>query len=366
MTFLYAQADLANLAHEVMGELIRASRPLFIFGAGVKDHAGARRIMDALGVPCVTTWGAADRFGDHPLWFGSFGTHGIKCANLAVQNADYIVSIGSRLDTKATGSPASSFAPLAKLVMVDVDEAELGKMPLIGRKLYRSIVSDNAEFIGHMLPSALEYASLNGTNDAEAGYVNPWHAQIALWRDLYPPGPRIPTWHEDYAKPDPYRIITELSETLGPDDIVVSDTGCCLAWAMQAMRWKGQRFIHSFNQTPMGYGLPAAIGAAFATGKRVILLTGDGGLMVNIGELATVAAHKLPIKVILFENRAHSMCLQTQRQWLQSRYSATSEGDLSFPDFERVFAAFGIDATIHKIDPECGVTPQIKYGEALA
>ena len=370
MTFLYEQADMANTAHEVMGELIHAQNPLFIFGAGVKDHAGARRIMDALGVPCVTTWGAADRFGDHALWFGSFGTHGIKCANLAVQNADYIVSIGSRLDTKATGAPPSGFAPKARLVMVDVDEAELGKMPLIGRKLYRSIVADNAEFIGHMLPSALEYASLNGTNDSDAGYVNQWHAQIALWRDLYPPGPG-----------KPYDIMAELSDLMRPDDVIVSDTGCCLAWAHQALKWKGQRFIHAHNQTPMGYGLPAAIGAAFASERRVILVTGDGGLSVNIGELATVAKHGSKIKIILFNNSGHAMCRQTQRQWLDGRYCATSSDDLSFPDFEWVAGAYRIHVALTlthllsddkpaflniPIDPEQGVSPQIKYGEALA
>ncbi len=378
---MYQQAELAQVAHEVVGELIRAARPLFIFGAGAKDWESARRIMNALNVPCVTTWGAADRFGDHANWYGSFGTHGVRGANLAVQNADYIVSIGSRLDTKATGAPASSFAPQARLVMVDIDEAELGKMPKIGRPLYRSILADNADFLRHLLPTASEYASLNQTNDANAGYTPPWIAQLRLWRDLYPPGPQIPTWHEDYAKPDPYRILAALSDELQLGDVIVSDTGCCLAWAMQAMKWKGQRFIHAFNQTPMGYGLPAAIGAAFATGKRVVLLTGDGGLMVNIGELATVAAHNLPIKIILFENRSHSMCLQTQRQWLEGRYSATSEGDLSFPDFQWVAGAFGLHRPLTlgalleddkpafwsvRIDREQGVTPQIKYGEPLA
>lgn len=366
MTFLYEQGDLQNLAHEVMGEMVRAARPLFIFGAGAADSVTAFRLMDALDVPCVTTWGAADRYGMHKLWFGSFGTHGIRCANLAVQNADYIVCVGSRLDTKATGAPASGFAPKARLVMVDVSEPELLKMEKIGRKLHRAILADGGEFLRHMLPQALEYASLNGTEDGDSGYLNSWLDQINLWRDLYPPGPRIPNWHDDYTKPDPYRILAELSEQLTPDDIVVSDTGCCLAWAMQAMRWNGQRFIHAFNQTPMGYGLPAAVGAAFATGKRVTLLTGDGGIMVNIGELATIAAHKLPIKIVLFENRAHGMCLQTQRQWLNGRYCGTNEGDLSFPDFEKVFSAFGIDAVIHKIPAETGVIPQVKYGEALA
>ena len=362
------ELDLQQVAPEVVGELIRAERPLLIYGAGVQASADeARELARLLDIPICPTWGALALFPDS---VGAFGTHGVRAANLAVQNADYILCIGSRLDTKATGSPASSFAPRAMLTMVDVDDAELGKMAKIGRPLYRAIQAEARDFFRHALPTAREYASLNGTNDAEGGYVGRWKREILDWLQLYPPGPG-----------KPYEIMAELSRLLRPDDVLVSDTGCCLAWAMQALKFSGQRFIHAFNQTPMGYGLPAAIGAAFATGRRVVLLTGDGGLSVNIGELATLAHHALPVKVILFENRAHAMCEQTQRQWLDGRYAATSEPDLAFPDFEAVAHAYGlsIDTTLEallkddapafislRIPPEQGVSPQIKFGEQLA
>ncbi len=350
------ELDLQQVAPEVWRELTRAERPLLIFGAGVTAFSeSARRLMEATGTPCVTTWGAAASFGDHPQWVGSFGTHGVTCANLAVQNADYILCLGSRLDTKATGAPPSGFAPKARLVMVDVDEAELAKMPQLGRPLYRAIRADIGDFLRHMPTSHTENRPR-------------WVQQIGMWRDLYPPGPQIPNWHEDYKKPDAYRIIAEISDSALPTDTIVSDTGCCLAWAMQAWRWKkGQRFVHAFNQTPMGYGLPAAIGAAFATGGRVLLLTGDGGLSLCMAEMATLAHHGVPVHVFLFNNKGHAMCRQTQRQWLNSRYHGTGVADLATPDFVKVAAAYGVASfTEYEISPEQGVIPQVKYGDPLA
>ena len=118
-------------------QIFAAKRPVIALGWGV--HLGgarqiARDMVTRLGVPCVTTWGAADVMVGHPLYVGTWGTHGVRAANFAVQNADLVVAIGTRLDTKATGSPASSFAPKAKLVMVDIDENELAKMAKIGRE----------------------------------------------------------------------------------------------------------------------------------------------------------------------------------------------------------------------------------------
>jgi acetolactate synthase-1/2/3 large subunit len=124
-----------------------------------------------------------------------------------------------------------------------------------------------------------------------------------------------------------------------------AETGCALAWLMQAFEFKEhQRFFHAFNNTPMGYGLPAAMGAAFArSGKRIILVAGDGSLQLNIQELATVIRHRLPIKILLVNNHGHSMVQQTQEMWLGAKYYATSiEGGLAFPDFEAVSRAYGL------------------------
>lgn len=356
------ELDLQQVSADILRELIHAKRPVLIFGAGVRKSADeAREVAKALGIPVCPTWGARDLF---PACVGSFGTHGVKAANYAVQNADYILCIGSRLDTKATGSPASSFAPNARIVMVDIDDRELAKMGKIGVKLYRSIRADARDFLRHFLPWVRAYLEQNNGGV----YTGPWRAAIE--------------GHAVDLDGAQYEIVRDLGLHISADDVIVSDTGCALAWMMQAYPFKGETFIHAFNQTPMGYGLPAAIGAAFATGKTVFLITGDGGLSLCMNEMATVAHHKLPIKIVLFENRAHAMCMSTQRQWFDGEYVSTSEaGGLAFPNFISVAAAYGLEVVTSlealaassgpsfcslKIDPMLDVQGQVKYGEAIA
>jgi acetolactate synthase-1/2/3 large subunit len=373
--------DLEQVANDICLELLKAKRPVLIFGQGMR-HAEeeARAVAERLRIPVVPTWGARDLF---PDCVGSFGTHGVRAANFAVQNADYVLCVGSRLDTKATGSPASSFAPKAKLVMVDVDWREMNKMEKIGRSLYRSVSAEAGEFLRMM-----SFWMSHDVEEADdSGYESPWHQRIRLWKGKYPAVPR----ESSLTNLDPYAIVHKLGDYIGHDDVIVSDTGCSLAWMMQAYPFKGEKFVHAFNQTPMGYGLPAAIGAAFATGKRVVCVTGDGGLSVNIGELATAARHHLPITVVLFNNQGHAMCRQTQRQWLGGQYPSTSvEGGLASPDFQDVaraygwlsygpnsISAYGIEDTLGKafrgrttfveipINSECGVIPQARFGAPI-
>lgn len=319
-----------------------ARRPLFVFGWGVRLAGAqdvAKRLLDLTTVPVVTTWGAVDMF---PQSIGCFGTHGTRPANFAVQNADLLVCVGTRLDTKATGSPVSSFAPKAKIIMVDIDPAELEKMWSLGRPV-DGACRDAKEFLEELLSDCVAYSS-HDLNTGTWGYRE-WTQKIEDWKARYP------VCLQEYEKEsgiNPYVFVRDLGKHINSDDVIVSDTGCSLGWMMQGYKFKGERFIHAFNQTPMGYGLPAAIGAAFATGKRVVLITGDGGLSVNITELATVARHSLPIKIILFNNKGHAMCRQTQRQWLKGDYPSTSyEGGLACPDFRAVASAYGIRADEH-------------------
>ena len=348
----------SNLLRHILAD---TKRPVIALGWGVHLSGArelARQVVSRLGVPCVTTWGAADIMAGHPLFVGTWGTHGVRAANFAIQNADLVVAIGTRLDTKATGSPASSFAPKAKLVMVDIDSAETGKMSKIGRKC------------DEINEDAFHY--LKGL-EIMGNFVD-WIEKIRGWQRDYPA--ILP----EYAPGNPYRIMEELGKYLTPEDVVVSDTGCPLAWAMQTIPFKG-RFIHAFNQTPMGYGLGAAIGVAGEHKGRVVLLTGDGGLSECITELATIRKHNLNIKIILFNNRGHAMCRQTQKQWLNSAYHATSAKDLATPDFSSV--AWGYEIRLCDdlqelmatedgpaflelmIAEDQGVSPQAKFGFPL-
>lgn len=361
--------------------LRQSRRPVLAFGWGVRlsgAEAEARQLAKLLGIPVALTWAALDLFPfSDPMNVGGFGTHGIRAANFTVQNADLVLSVGSRLDTKATGSPASSFAREAKLVMVDIDPAEIAKFKRFGRHIDLGIAADARVFL---------QALLRATQGMELPDVAPWRERVAQWKERYP---AVDPKYAEQRDVNAYWFVKQLSAALGEGEVMVSDTGCALAWTMQGFEFKErQRFFHAFNNTPMGYGLPAAVGACFARpGKRTILVTGDGSLQMSIHELATIARHRLPVKILMFNNQGHGMVRQTQDQWLGSNYYATSvDGGLAAPDFVAVARAHGIPADALKlnadipaklahalrgdgpafldieVDPRSRVQPQVKFG----
>ncbi len=335
---------------DVFHALRSAERPVIVYGAGVRlaDAAKeARELARLLGIPVAPTWGARDMLpADDPdvLCVGGFGTHGTRAANFAVQNADWILSIGSRLDSKATGNPCKHFARAAKIFMVDIDPAEIAKFKQCLGREFQGAQADAKLFLRDSInlvnAARVQYqCGVDGDNWPDFGL---WRARCADWLARYP---ACRPEYEAEARVNPYVFVKRLSDHCLPGEVIISDTGLSLAWMMQGFEFKeGQRFIHAFNQTPMGYGLPAAIGAAYARpGQRIVLVNGDGSFMLNIQELAVVAKQKLPIKIILINNDGHAMCRQTQEQWLGGKYYSTSvEGGLSFPDFARVAHEFGL------------------------
>ena len=359
----------------------KAQRPVLIYGWGIhlaSAEAEALSLARVLGIPVAMTWAAMDLMAESdPLAIGGFGTHGTRYANFAVQNADLIISVGSRLDTKATGSPPSSFAREARLIMVDIDEAEIRKFVKLNLKVDVAISSDAGVFLRALCDLA------SGQNFPD---FSKWLSRIRDWKSRYPEC--LPE-HSSETNVNPYWLVKQLSSRLGNGQIIFSDTGCSLAWMMQAFEFKSeQRFFHAFNNTPMGYGLPAAIGASFARpGQNIVCVSGDGSFQMSIQELATVARHQLPIKIILLNNHGHAMVRQTQEMWLEGNYYATShEGGLPNPDFVAIARAYGLRAeTLElnadigtklddlfssndpcllnvEIDPDHRVVPQVKYG----
>src|SRR3990172_3125549 len=359
------------ITSELISAIQSSRRPIFIWGGGMRPYGDyARMLASSFGIPVACTWGAIDLMHhDDLLMAGGFGTHGTRAANFAVQNSDFVLSLGSRLDTKATGLPAH-FARAAQICMVDVDAAEIQKFSKLGRKIDFPICGDAGEFIGQLL------ASMNSIdNQRTRSYWSYWLERICGWKISYS-RPKI-TW----PGINPYELMRDLAQYTTKDDILCSDTGFAFGWTMQAFPFKGERFLHAFNMTPMGYGLPASVGAAFATGRRVILITGDGSLMMSLSELSTVARWQLPIKIVLLNNKGHGMCRQTQRQWLGGSYPATSlEGGLGFPNFLATAKAFGLGdwATLEHlfkddkpgmcmipIHPDAQLIPQAKYGQPI-
>lgn len=363
--------------------LKEAKRPIVIFGMGIRLAGATDLAADLLtltNLPVTPTWGALDLLGQNFSCFvGTFGLHGTRYGNFAVQNADLVVSIGSRLDTHETGSPLNSFAREAKKVIVDIDPTELGKFETFGMSSDVLVQADAREFLGELV-SALRNETLPAWKE--------WWSRIHQWQEQFSICPP-----QAYAQEtlNPYVFVKSLSRMMGEGDTIAIDTGCAVAWFMQAFEPKaGQRIFSALNNTPMGYALPAAVGASFATGRPVTCLIGDGGLMMNMQELATIAKHRLPVRIFVANNHGYGMIQQTQEQWLGSRYHASSEmGGLAFPDFAQLASAHGIPsmrvarndeldsvlARVAAVEGPClvdldllpteRVIPQVRYGRPL-
>ena len=370
--------------HKCLELLSTAKRPIVVFGWGVrlaKAEKEAIAVAERLGFPVVPTWGALDMIpSSHPLFVGSFGTHGSRYGNFAIQNADVLLAVGTRLDTHETGSPLSTFSRESRKIVVDIDSAELNKFPRFGMNVDLPLNCDAKDF----LAALSENLSALRSQD-----ISEWKSTIQHWKTKYP---ICAASYFEEKEVNPYVFVKALADESKAGDVFVLDTGCALAWMMQGFEFKeGQRVLHAFNNTPMGYGLPASIGASLAGNRRPITLVGgDGSMQMNIQELATVARHNLPIKIFLINNHGYSMIQQTQEQWLGARYEASSvEGGLGFPDFPALAQAYGCSATtitenrglrtrIREVLDSPGpmlcnveiasshrVVPQVKYGRAI-
>ena len=327
---------LLNQIQEALELLNIAERPVVIAGWGVhlsQCEQEFRQFINKFKIPVVMTWAAADLLpADDQSYIGTFGTHGQRHANFAVQNADLILSLGSRLDTKSTGTPVNSFAREAKKIMVDVDATEIKKFEHFELSLNLGIHCDLKDFFKIVARSD------------EGGKTRPaWFKQIASWKSEFDSFDNL--FRANSAGLDPYLIIDRLFRNAPSKTQFFLDTGATLAWSMQAFQPDAsKRIFHDFNNTAMGWALPACFGAwSYDKSKPYFCFSGDGSLMMNIQELATIQFHKMPLKLFVINNGGYAMIKQTQDQWLGSKYVASDEGaDLGFPSFEYLAAAFGL------------------------
>ncbi len=331
-------ADDIRKAIEMINE---AERPVFIFGGGVR-LAGAvplvQQILDTYRVPFTLTWAAHDFVThDDPLFVGSFGVTSGRPGNFAVQNADLIIAIGTRLDTHEAGSNLKTFAREARKIVVDIDTAEQEKYEKMGMSVDLLITADAAKVMSSLLSSA---SGLLKSRNRDS-----WLGWIKKWKEAYP------ICLEDYRKQadkvNPYVFMEALSELADDDAIVVTDCGSNLIWTMQGFSVRGpQRIISSFNHSPMGYSLPASIGAAKAViaGRQVICISGDGGLQINIQELGVIAKHNLNVKIFVLNNHSHGIIQGTQDNWLGGRHHASCPDDGGLPDCDvnAIAEAYGV------------------------
>ncbi len=313
----------AKLA-EAIAAIAGAEKPVIYGGGGIglADAADAfRQFVDATKIPTVLTLrGLGALPAGHPHYLGMLGMHGTRAANMAVQESDLLIVVGARFDDRATGKLAE-FAPFARVIHVDADAYEIGKL----RTADIAVPGDVA-------------ASLHALTAARST-CDDWRKRCQAHREKF--GFRYDAPGTDIYAPG---LLKRLSEVAPPDAIVACDVGQHQMWVAQHCRFTHPRnHLTSGALGTMGFGLPAAMGAQFACPDRtVILVNGDGGFMMNVQELATIARCKLPVKIVLIDNSALGMVRQWQELFFAERYS---EIDLSDnPDFAALARVFGIPA----------------------
>ncbi|MBS0546263.1 MAG: thiamine pyrophosphate-binding protein [Proteobacteria bacterium] len=328
-------ADLDRLMKLVEG----AKRPVLVLGGGLSTpRLGPEfdALIHRLGMPVALTWAALDLMADdHPLRVGPFGVYGPRLGNFAIQNADLLVCLGTRLSQNVTGGLLATFAREADIVMVDAARGELDKFNGRGIDIGLRIEARLDNFVPKWL-GRLANAPPQSFTD--------WQERIAHWRRILPHDrpepPKSGTGHVDA-----YDFVERLSEVLPPNELIFVDTGGNLTWTCNGLRTKrGQRLMSAWNNTPMGYALPAAIGAAQAPREAgITCIIGDGGLMICLAELSTLVEQKIPIKVLVFNNHGHGIQKQTLETWLDARYVGVhGPSGLSFPPIGPVARAIGL------------------------
>ncbi len=333
-------------------ELLKNSyRPVIICGAGIrssKNWNSVVRNIERADIPVTLTWGAKDLIPEsNQMVLGTFGTHGNRFANTVLNSSDLIISIGSRLDLKATGSPVASFAPKAKKIMVDIDLSEIRKFEKSGMKIDLPVCLDI---------SSPEFDVLMENLASFDFQVESWKSEILALKSAMPGEPRE---FKDLGV-NPYQFIGHLSKITPADTNIVIDTGCAIAWTMQSWLTKnGQRLIHDFNNTAMGWSIPAAIASSLISPEKLtICIVGDGSIMMAQNDLATLSASEGSVVVFLLNNGGYSMIKQTQDQWFDGDYFASSSNvDLHFSDFELLAKANNF--SYRRIENSDEIAPQI-------
>jgi acetolactate synthase-1/2/3 large subunit len=319
-----------TVAAALSATLAQARRPVVLWGAGIGLAGAEHAVIDWLStseLPFVSSWAGLSSFDNaHPNFLGQIGVYGNRGANFVLQNADAVIVLGSRLDNRQRSGNPRNFAIGAKVHVVDVDEEELRKYHNDG---YATSLLDFRQ-----LPQVLKAVQPPKIDDT-------WRDYVTEMKDRYF-GKERSTSALRLNTLSPYDVIRRINELVAEDAIVVADTGATVCWVHQAFRVKRHKLFTAGGNSPMGYALPAAIGAKVAApGRQVIAISGDGGLHLNIHELQTIKHHNLPIAVIVMNNASYGIIKQFQDSYCDSRYTASRDG-FSLPDFGRLAEAYGI------------------------
>lgn len=301
-----------------------SKRPIVIVGNGCRE-AGAAELLHAFyektKIPILTTMNAVDLMqGANKLGF--IGVYGNRIANMIVEQCDLVISIGARLGLRQIGNKREYFAPHAELIRVDIDQYELGRNI---KDTEEKHLIDAKEFLQNLL-------------NEDIPVYGEWNKRCFEAKRLLEP----------YDKNLGNLCIEKISSLLPPDPIVAIDIGQAQCWSAQSLTLKGEkgRILIGGSYGSMGCGLPYAIGATFAEGKKTVFcITGDGGLQMNIQELQTIVSENLPIKIFVVNNKALGKIAEVQAGSYGHRMLITDESSgYKVPDFEKIAIAYGIKA----------------------
>lgn len=325
-----------DFAKTILAKIHSAKAPLILAGTGVRLGGAQEELLELvekLDIPIVTAWNANDTIAfDNPLFVGMPGTVGTRPGNFAVQNCDLLLSLGCRLNIRMIGYNHYDFAKNAYKIIVDIDPRELAK-PTIHPDM--PVNADVKQFIKALLKE--EYHT--------ADYHKAWKDWCREKMEKYP-SVLAEYYNEKCSLINPYVFINKLFEQFRSDERIVCGNGSACVITFQACKIKqGQRMFTNSGCAAMGYGLPAAIGVAISdNSRRTICIDGDGSVMMNIQELATIVYNKLNIKLLILNNNGYHSIRQTQKNLFEPPFvGIDSKSGLGFPDFAKLADAFGIN-----------------------
>ena len=304
-----------------------AKRPLLLLGGGLVVGDKVKLVQDWCiknNVPHVSSWTAMPHIDrSQNLYFGSIGVYGSRVANWAVQACDVLISLGSRLDNRQRTANSKSFAPFARKIIFDIDHEELKKFDA-SYECFQKNLSQIEEVLPRNIPPS----------------------RMRSWTDLVKEVQMTTSEGIEAATPsgglNPYEAVRAIQRKLHDDAIVVSDCGANLCWIYQSFLPSSQTLFTAYGNSPMGYSLPAAIGASLANpGKQVVCFIGDGGLQMNLQELQTIVNYSLPIKIVIQNNSGYGIIKQFQDTYFEGRHHASGYG-YSLPSFSAIANAYGI------------------------
>ena len=319
-----------NNVDEVINLLKESKRPIVLIGGGVRlSNANVELLnyVEKYSIPVVYSLMGKDAISeDYKYNLGLIGSYGNRYGNLALANSDLILVLGSRLDTRQTGTSLDTFAREAKIIQVDVDKNELGSKI----KIDIEINSDVKDFIATLNKYEINIDITEWLKKLKE-YKNKFSSTVGIDNNL-----KIPNY-----------VVSIISKYLQDEDICV-DVGQHQMWTAQSLNIKAtQRVLFSGGMGAMGFALPASIGACIGSNKRTVVIAGDGGIQMNIQELEVINRRKLPIKIFVLNNKNLGMVRQFQELYFDKKYLGTID-DYSVPNFVDITKAYGIKA--RKID----------------